>query len=115
MDDSDRMTSIRRRCPVERTTETLTSDAYICMHMGTEYTSIRVNMEAYHALERRKRPDESFSDVIKRLAEERPITDLAGLLSDEEVASIRAARKTAYEDYTAGRNAGSDTDGRDQS
>lgn len=115
MDDSERVLSTRRRCPVERTTETLTSCAYICMHMGSEYTSIRVNMDAYHALERRKRPDESFSAVIERLAEERPITDLAGLLSDEAVASIRAARQTAYGDYTASRNTGTDTDGRDQS
>lgn len=56
------------------------------MHVSAEYTSVRVDMDAYHALERRKRPGESFSDVIERLARERPITDLAGILSKSAVA-----------------------------
>lgn len=72
--------------------------------MGTEYKSVRLTEEAYETLERRKRPDESFSETIRRLARERPIADVAGLFSDGEVASVREARETGYEAYTESRD-----------
>lgn len=67
--------------------------------MGTEYRSVRLTADAYDALSRRKQDDESFSEVVERLASERPIADLADTLSEDDVASIRAARSQRYEAY----------------
>jgi predicted CopG family antitoxin len=72
--------------------------------MGTEYRSVRLTDEAYEALAARKREDESFSDAVERLASERPIADLAGTLSAEDVASIREARSERYEAYAERRS-----------
>lgn len=74
--------------------------AYICIHMSQGYTSVRLTEEAYESLKRRKRADETFSEAVERLARERPIGDLAGLFTDDEVAEIRAARADSYESYT---------------
>ena len=68
--------------------------------MSTDYKSVRLTEDAYELLERRKRSDESFSEAVERLAEERPITDLAGLFTDENVESIRSARSRSYEAYS---------------
>jgi predicted CopG family antitoxin len=64
--------------------------------MGTEHESARLIEEAYETLRKRKRDDETFSEVVERLAEERPIRDVAGLFSDEEVEAIRSARTNRY-------------------
>lgn len=58
------------------------------MHMTK---SIRLSEEAYERLEAHKRDDETFSDVVLRLAGERSLLDLAGLLSDEDAEALRAA------------------------
>lgn len=71
--------------------------------MGTEYRSVRLTKTAYEELERRKRPDESFSETVQRLAQERPIADLAGVFSDEDVATTRAAREEEYRAYATER------------
>lgn len=71
--------------------------------MGTDYKSVRLTTDAYETLERRKRDDETFSEAVERLAAERPISDLAGVFSAEDVESIREARQDAYEDYTSRR------------
>ena len=52
------------------------------MHMGTK--TIRLDDVAYERLASRKREGESFSDVVKRVAGERSLLELAGILSDEE-------------------------------
>lgn len=67
--------------------------------MSAEYKSVRLTAEAYEMLENRKREDETFSEAIERLARERPIRDLAGLFSDDEVEDIRATRTKSYEAY----------------
>ena len=67
--------------------------------MGADYKSVRLTEEVYEALKRRKRAEESFSDVVERLARERPIRDLAGLFTDEEVESIRTERSRHYDEY----------------
>ena len=67
--------------------------------MSTEYKSVRLTAEAYEMLENRKREGETFSEAIERLAKERPIRDLAGLFSDNEVEDIRSARTKSYEAY----------------
>lgn len=71
--------------------------------MSTDYKNVRLTVDAYRSLERRKREDESFSEVVARLARERPISDLAGLFTDEDVEDIRAARSRSYDEYAARR------------
>ena len=70
------------------------------MHMGTSYKSVRLTEDAYQALERRKCEDETFSETVERLARERPISDLVGLFTDDDVEPIRDARATSYGTYT---------------
>lgn len=53
--------------------------------------SIRLSEEAYERLAAHKREDETFSDVVLRLAGERSLLDLAGILSDEEADAVRDA------------------------
>lgn len=58
------------------------------MHMSK---SIRLSDEAYERLAAHKGADETFSEVVLRLAGERSLLDLAGILSDEEAAALREA------------------------
>ncbi|QSG12779.1 RHH/copG family antitoxin [Halapricum desulfuricans] len=74
--------------------------------MSTEYKNVRLTADAYETLKRRKRDDESFSDVVERLVEERPISDLAGALSGNDVETIREAREASYEAYADRRSEG---------
>jgi predicted CopG family antitoxin len=55
--------------------------------MGTK--TIRLDDEAYERLASRKREGESFSDVVKRVAGERSLLEIAGILSDEEAETMR--------------------------
>ncbi len=58
------------------------------MHMSK---SIRLSEDAYERLAAHKREDETFSDVVLRLAGERSLLDIAGVLSDEEADAVRDA------------------------
>jgi len=49
--------------------------------MSTKTISIKV--EAYERLRQRKKPRESFTDVINRLTEKKSLMEFAGILSDE--------------------------------
>lgn len=53
--------------------------------------SIRLSEEAYERLAAHKCEDETFSDVVLRLAGERSLLELAGILSDEEADALRDA------------------------
>ncbi|WP_436908418.1 antitoxin VapB family protein [Halosimplex marinum] len=53
--------------------------------------SIRLSEDAYERLAAHKREDETFSDVVLRLAGERSLLDIAGVLSDEEADAVRDA------------------------
>lgn len=53
--------------------------------------TISLDEEAYERLKVRKREGESFSDVVKRLAGERSLKELAGILDDEEADALEAA------------------------
>lgn len=66
----------------------LSVSAYNCMHMSK---SIRLSEEAYERLAAHKRESETFSDVILRLAGERSLMELAGVLNDEEADAMRDA------------------------
>lgn len=57
----------------------------------TEYRNVRLTEEAYQRLKNRKRPGESFSDTVERIADERSLLDLAGILSEEEAEEMREA------------------------
>lgn len=82
----------------------MSDDVYNCIHTGTEYKSVRLTVDAYETLERRKRAGESFSETVRRLARERPIADVAGVFTDDEVAAVREAREASYVAYTDSRN-----------
>ena len=56
--------------------------------MGTK--TIRLDDEAYDRLRDRKREGESFSDVVKRLAGERSLLEVAGVWADD-VDDVRSA------------------------
>lgn len=80
--------------------------------MGTK--TIRLDDEAYERLASRKREDESFSDTVKRIAGERSLLEIAGILSDEEAETMREtvtnrrARSRERADEIAKRFEGSD-------
>lgn len=52
--------------------------------------SIRLSEGAYERLEAHKRSDETFSEVVLRLAGERSLLELAGILGDEEADALEA-------------------------
>ena len=58
------------------------------MHMSK---SIRLSEDAYERLAAHKRDEETFSDVVLRLAGERSLLELAGILDDENADAMRAA------------------------
>ena len=58
------------------------------MHMSK---SIRLSDEAYERLVAHKREDETFSEVVLRLAGERSLLEIAGILTDEEADELRKA------------------------
>jgi predicted CopG family antitoxin len=53
--------------------------------------SIRLSEEAYERLAAHKREGETFSEVVLRLAGERSLLELAGILDDEEADELREA------------------------
>ena len=57
----------------------------------TEYRNVRLTQAAYRQLKRRKREGESFSDTVERIAGERSLLDLVGILSEEEGNAVRNA------------------------
>ena len=63
------------------------------MHMSK---SIRLSEDAHERLAAHKSDDETFSDVVLRLAGERSLLEIAGIL-DDEVSDLRAAVETRRE------------------
>ncbi|SRR5207249_2890164 len=65
---------------------------YVCVRVvGTR--NIYISDEAYTRLAALKRPRESFTDVINRLAGKRSILDLAGVLSSKEEVELRSGTR----------------------
>ncbi|MGD2250718.1 MAG: antitoxin VapB family protein [Candidatus Methanofastidiosia archaeon] len=54
--------------------------------MGSK--SITISEEAYRRLKSKKKKNESFTDVINRITRERPLSEIAGILSEEEADSL---------------------------
>lgn len=71
--------------------------AQLAVFMGTK--TISLSEEAYDRLKRRKREDESFNDVVNRLAGERPLLDIVGTGGAED--GIEAAIDDARENLDA--------------
>lgn len=63
----------------------------------TEYRNVRLTEDAYQRLKSRKQAGESFSDAVERIAGERSLLDLAGILSDEEAEEMREAIREGEE------------------
>jgi predicted CopG family antitoxin len=61
----------------------------LCIRMPTR--TISLDEEAYERLKAHKRGDESFSDVVKRLAGERSWKEVTGILTDEEADALEDA------------------------
>ena len=57
----------------------------------TEYRNVRLTEDAYQRLKSRKQAGESFSDTVERIAGERSLLDLAGIISDDEAEEMREA------------------------
>ena len=57
------------------------------LELGTR--NISITDEAYSRLASRKRPNESFTDVINRLTEKKSILELAGILTSSEARGMR--------------------------
>jgi predicted CopG family antitoxin len=58
------------------------------IHHGSK--SVRLDEAVYELFESRKRDGETFSEAIERLLSPPPLTDLAGILLDEEADEFRA-------------------------
>lgn len=58
------------------------------MHMSK---SIRLSEDAYERLAAHKREEETFSDVVLRVAGERSLLELADILDDEDTDAMRTA------------------------
>ena len=66
---------------------------HVYTYMATK--TISITKGAYDRLRSRKGPNESFSDVILRLTERRPLAEYAGMLSKSSVTAIRQAIEEA--------------------
>lgn len=72
---------------------------YIYTYMGSKTISITEN--AYHRLRARKRRGESFTDVILRLTERRPLSEFAGVLDEETGRALADALEEARRERTS--------------
>ncbi|MFA5896985.1 MAG: antitoxin VapB family protein [Thermoplasmata archaeon] len=63
--------------------------------------TISITIEAYDRLRVRKGPGESFSDVILRLTERRPLAESEGMLDKTSVEAIREAIRKNRRDRRA--------------
>ncbi len=66
---------------------------YTYTYMGSK--TISITEDAYHRLRARKRRGESFTDVILRLTERRPLSEFAGVLDEETGRALVAALEEA--------------------
>lgn len=72
---------------------------YVYTYMATK--TISITREAYDRLKARKGPEDSFSDVILRLTDRRPLAEYAGMLAKTSVKAMRTAIDEARRDRRA--------------
>ena len=83
-----------RRTPFPAPLRKIHADTvYVYVYMATK--TISITRQAYDRLKARKGPQESFSDVILRLTEHKPLAEYAGMLSKSSVRAIRGAIEEA--------------------
>jgi predicted CopG family antitoxin len=58
---------------------------------------VQLSNDAYELLKRAKKPDESFSDVVKRLAHKPKPLDLSGLRTKKEIEGARQMLKELHD------------------
>lgn len=51
--------------------------------------TISLDEDAYNRLKNLKKGDESFSDIVKRIADEKSLLEVSGILSEEEAEELR--------------------------
>lgn len=73
----------------QRTRDSIYTERTYTEHMGTK--TISLADDAYEALLAIKRPGESFSDTVRRLARRRSITELAGIMPLEGADKVARA------------------------
>lgn len=61
----------------------------MCVDMGSK--TISVSDEAYARLKALKKPGESFSDTINRLTARKRLSEIAGVLTEEDIRVIEKA------------------------
>ena len=68
--------------------------------MGAANEQIRISDRVKRELERRKRENESYNDVLERMLEDTEVDfdDGFGILSDEQADRLRENRETAKEE-----------------
>ncbi len=66
---------------------------YTYTYMGSK--TISITEDAYHRLRARKRRGESFTDVILRLTERRPLSEFAGVLDEKTGRALADALEEA--------------------
>ncbi len=72
---------------------------HVYTYMATK--TISITREAYDRLRARKGPEDSFSDVVLRLTERRPLAEYAGMLNKTSVKAMRKAIEQARKDRRA--------------
>ncbi len=72
---------------------------YTYTYMGSK--TISITEDAYHRLRARKRRGESFTDVILRLTERRPLSEFAGVLDEETGRALADALEEARRERTS--------------
>ena len=72
---------------------------YVYIYMATK--TISITREAYDRLKARKGPAESFTDVILRLTDRRPLAEYGGMLGKTSVKAMRKAIEEARRDRRA--------------
>ncbi len=66
---------------------------YTYTYMGSK--TISITEDAYHRLRARKRRGESFTDVVLRLTERRPLSEFAGVLDEKTGRALADALEEA--------------------
>ena len=59
------------------------------MTKKTNFKIVRLTEEAYETLEKRNREHETLSETVERLTAERPIRELVGRFTDNEIEEWR--------------------------
>jgi predicted CopG family antitoxin len=60
--------------------------------------TLTITTDAYDMLAQHKQPHESFSDVIRRIARRRSLSELRGLITEKEAVALKHERHNMQKD-----------------